>query len=200
MLEPTSAVAWGDAEPGASCDTTKCRGVARRMTSNVLLLQCPSGLDWIQIGRVRRHVYQLHPPRRAGGSDARIVVRGEVVHHEHVARTQLRKENGLQPSNEPLLVGCGEHGGERDPAGQSDRTKNGQVLPPVHWHALDEFIAAFDPCVRATHGEVHARFIEENELLGGYVTNAAQELPTLHFDVGAQTLQRPAAFFLTTYP
>ena len=200
MFEPTSAVTWGDAKAGASGDPPKRRRVSRRVSPNVLLLQRPSGLDWVQIGRVRRHVHEPHLARRARRSNARVVVRGEVVHHQHVVRTKLGQEHRLQPSNESLLVGCCEHRGERDPAGQSDRAENGQVLSPVHWHALDEFVAAFDPRMGATHREIHAGFVEENELLGRHPPNTAQELPTLHFDVGPQTFQRPAAFFLTTYP
>src|SRR5260370_28847683 len=200
MLEPTSAMTWGDAIASASGDSTERGWVSRRMTPHILLLERPARLDWVQIGRVRRHVEEADLARRAGRGDARVVVRSKIVHDEHVVWAKLGEEDVLQPSDESLLVCRGEHGGERDPAGQSDRAEHGQVLSPIHRHALDEFVPALDPCMRATHREVHAGFLEQNDPFGGHPPNATQELSTLHFDVWPQTFQRPAAFFLTTYP
>lgn len=200
MLEPAAAMAWGDAIASTSGDSPKGFSVARCVSTDILLLERPARLDGVQIRRVRRKVNEVDAASRARGRNARVVVRGQVVHDEHIVRTKLREKDGLEPSNESLLVGRREHGGECHPAGQSDRPENRQVLPPVHRHSVDELVAALHPGVGSTHGDVHARFVDENEPIRGNFADSAQELPTLHFDVGPQTFQRPAAFFFTTYP
>ena len=124
----------------------------------------------------------------------------KVVHDEHIVRAKLGEQNALHPANEPLLVRSGEHGREDDPSGQTDRSEDGQILSPVHGNTVDEFAASLHPSVRAAHREVHARFVDENELVGGDAPDPAQELPAFFLDIRPQTLQRPAAFFLTTYP
>src|SRR5438270_12607150 len=100
MFEPATAVAWADAIASAAGDSPKRFRVARRMSPNELLLKRPARLDRVEIGRVRRHVDETHLVGRARSCDARVMVRGEVVHDEHVVRAELGEKNGLEPSNE----------------------------------------------------------------------------------------------------
>lgn len=174
--------------------------MARRMSADVLLLECPTWFDGVQIRGVGRHVDEMNASVSTCSGDTRVVVGGEVVHYEHVVALELREKDGLEPSDESVLVGGREHGRERHPARQPDCPKDGQVFAPIHGDSFDKLVAAPDPGMRPAHCEVHARFVEENELIGRHSSNATQELSTLHFDVGPQTLQRPAAFFFTTYP
>lgn len=174
--------------------------MTRSVLANILLLEGPPRFDWIQVGRIGRQIEKANAVFDACCGDTRIAMGRKVVHDEHVVGAKLGEQNALHPPNEPLLVRGGEHGRESDPSGQPDRSEDGQILSPVHGNAVDEFAASLHPRVRAAHREVHARFVDENELVGGDAPYPAQELPALLLDVGPQTLQRPAAFFLTTYP
>ena len=174
--------------------------MTRTVLANKLLLKGPRRFDWIQVGRIGRLIEKAHAAPRACYGDARIVMGGKVVHDEHVALAEFGEKNTFHPANKSVFVRGGEHGRECDPAGKSDRSEDGQILPPVHGNSIDKLAASLHPRVRAAHREVHARFIDENELVGGNAPDPAQELPAFFLDVGPHTFQRPAAFFLTTYP
>jgi len=122
----------------------------------------------------------------------------KVVHHDYVTATELRQQLGLEPPNEPILVRRLEHRRENDPARQPNRAEQGEVLAPVHRNAVHELLAALHPRVAAAHRYVHPRFVEEDQPLEGDAADLAQERFALLDDVGAQTLQRPSAFFFTT--
>jgi len=193
-----STMSLRDAMSGSSGDTPKRSGVAGSYASDVLLLQRPTGFDWIEVRRVWRQIDHANPARAACRHDPGIVMSAEVVHDDDVAAAELRQQLRLEPLHEPVLVRRLEHRGEHDPACQSNRTEQREVLAPVHWDAVDELLAAFDPRVAATHGHVHPRFVEEDESLERDAADPAQERFALRDNVGAQTLQRPSALFFTT--
>jgi hypothetical protein len=200
MFEPTAAMTRRHAIASPSGEATESQWMTGTVPANILLLKGPPRFDWIQVRRIGRQVEKTDAAHRARRGDARVVVGGQVIHDEYVVRAKLREKNALYPANESLFVGRGKHRREGDPTGQADRSEDGQVLSPVHGNTVDEFAAPLYPCVRAAHREVHAGFVDENELVSGDAPYAAQELPAFFLDIGPQTLQRPAAFFLTTYP
>ena len=200
MFEPAVAMTRRNTVASPSCDSPEGVWVTRRKPPDVLLLKCPARFDRIQVRRIGGQIKKVHTALEARGGDTRVVMGGEVVHHEHVVRVKLGEQNALHPANEPLFVRCGKHGREGDPSGQTDRTEDCQILSPVHGNSVDELAASFDPCMRPAHREVHARFVDENQLVGANAPDPAQELPAFFLDVGPQTFQRPAAFFFTTYP
>lgn len=198
MLEPTSAMACRNTMTGPARESAKRNGMARSVATDILLLKSPTRLDGIQVRRIGRHVQQTHAAERARGGDSRIMVGGKVVHHEHVTGTELGQKLALEPANKSFCVGCGEHRSEHDPSGEPNRSEHGQRFAPIHGNAIDELAATLHPRVCSAHRKVHARFVEENQLVGGDAADQAQELAALLLDVGAQTFQRPAAFFLRT--
>jgi hypothetical protein len=183
---------------GAAGNSAKSDGMTRRMPTDELLLQSPARLDWIQIRRVRRQIEQPYTVMGARGANSRVVMSAKVVHDEDVASAKFWEEGGLEPSNEAVLVCGSKHGRLRDPAGKSNRAEHGEVGAPIHWNSVDELVTALDPSVGSTHRQVHAGFVEKYESFGGHAANPAQERFALGLDVGPQTFQRPAAFFLTT--
>lgn len=66
MLEPSAAVCRRNAEACAACETYERISGARSESANVLLLERPSGLDWIEVRRVRRQVEEADPRDEAG--------------------------------------------------------------------------------------------------------------------------------------
>ena len=174
--------------------------MTRGMPSEVLLLHSPAGLDGIEVGRIRRQVHDTDTVCPAGGCDPGVMVRGQIVHHDNVARREAREQLGLEPRDEAGPVRGLEHRGEDDPTRQPDRAKEGEIGAPVHGDAIDELSAPLHPGMASPHGQIEARFVEEDELLDRNAKDPSSKRPPLRYDVGPLTLQRPASFFLMTYP
>ena len=75
----------------ATGDASEMIGGAGRMLPHLLLLQGPSGLDRIQIGRVGRQIQHANPVLMTRRLHASIVMRAEVVHHQDIATLQFRQ-------------------------------------------------------------------------------------------------------------
>jgi hypothetical protein len=193
-------MAHGDSIACSPGDATKISRIARGVLSNMLLLECPSRLNGIEVGGVRRQVQEADAGGLAELGDDWCVVGRGVVHDQDVAAPQLGQQPRPQPPRESLAVGRGEHGPERDPTGQADRSDQGEVLAPVDRHALLVLHPALDPSVAASHRAVQAGLVEEDQALDRDPGDDSQERLALQDDVGSERLQRPAAFFLTTYP
>ncbi len=130
VFEPTAAVLRRDAIASSPCNPTKRVLRSRCVTTDKLLLQSPRRFDRIEVRRVRRQVHHLDAPRPADAKDSVVVVSLEVVHHDDVASSKLRKQLRPEPPDETvfsrLLVGRGEH----DPSVAPHRTQQSQVLAP----------------------------------------------------------------------
>lgn len=198
MGEPGATVSGFHTMTGAESDSAESDGVTRRVLADVLLLQCPAGLDGIEVGRVRGLVDDPNAFCLAGRDDAGVMVGAEVVHDDHVATFQSRQEAPGQPRDEALLVGRLEHRVEDNPAREANGANQGQVLAPVHRDAIDELLATLDPRVAAAHPHAHAGFVEKNQPFDGNPSNLSQERFAFFDDVGPETFQRPDAFFFTT--
>lgn len=200
MDEPVAGMAGGDAKASALSNAPERDRMTGAVLTDVLLLQCPSGLDRVEIGRVRGEIDDPDAALLAGRNDSGVVMRRKIVEDDHVARCEPREQLPLQPTDEAMPVGRLEHRRQHHPAGQPDGAEEGQVGAPIHRHALDVLAPAFHPSVRPTHREIEARFVEKHELLDRDAQDATTERPSLPYDVRPQALQGPLPFFFTTYP
>jgi hypothetical protein len=198
MSEPIATMAFSNAMSGPARETPEVIWMARRDAADVLLLKRPPRFNGIEVRRVRRQIDDADASRSAGGPHAWIVVGGQVVHHDDIAWPQLRQQVSLQPPDEAVLVGGGEHGREHHPSREPDRSEEGEVLAPVHRNVIEELAAAPHPGVAAAHRQVHARLVEKHEPFARDATDLGQVLGTLGDDVRPETLQRPSALFFTT--
>jgi hypothetical protein len=198
MGEPVAAVADGDAVAGTSGYAPEGESVPRGVFAHELLLQGPSRLDRVVVGRVRRQIHETNAVTFAEWPNTRIVMRLEVVHHQDVALAQLRQESGRQPCDKAISVRGSESRIQDDPTRSANRSVKGQVLAPVHRDAVDELGSSFDPGVAASHRGVHPRLVHEHQPIDRVAADPTSVGAAFRYDVGAQTLQRPSAFFLTT--
>ena len=90
VFEPASAVTGSNAVPRPSRQSAELLRIARAISPNVLLLKCPTRLDRIEIGRVRREVDDAHAAALADGANTRIVMRTKVVEDDDVTGLELR--------------------------------------------------------------------------------------------------------------
>jgi hypothetical protein len=163
------------AEASAASDSDQSIRVAWSVTTNVLFLESPARLDGVQIGRVRREVKQPDVFGRAGGLYFGVVVGTQIVHDQNVSFGEPGKESSREPSGEPVTIRGNELGGQLNPSTQADGTEQREVLAPVHGPMVNVLAALGQPDVAATHGEIQARFIEEDELLNRNFCNSPQE-------------------------
>lgn len=198
MSEPIETMAFSNAMSGAARDTAEVIWMAGRDAADMLLLKRPPRLNGIEVWRVRRQIDDADASRSAGRTHPWVVVGGQVVHHDDVAWPQLRQQASLQPPDEAVLVGGGEHGGEHHPSREPDRSEQGEVLAPVHRNVVEEFAASPHPGMASAHRQVHARLVEKHEPFARDSTDLGQVLGALGDDVRPETLQRPSALFFTT--
>jgi hypothetical protein len=170
------------------------------MLSDKLLLECPRGLDGVEVRRVGRLVDDAYAASGAGGHDARVVVSPEIVHDEDVARAELRQKLLLKPRDEPVAIRSLPNGGQHDPAATPDGAEQRQVGATVHGNPVDELFAPPHPGVTSAHCHAEPGFVEEDEALNGHAADLPEEGGSAFNDVGTKTLQRPSALFFTTYP
>jgi hypothetical protein len=165
----------------------------------MLLLKSPGRFDRIEVRRIRRVVDEPYTGGFAEHFNLRIVMGLRVVHHNDVAASQLREQFGFHPRNEALGIRRIEHCCEQNPARKSNRSDQGEALSsPVHGYALLKLAAAFDPSVAPRHRAIEASLVEEDETANRDLANRPYEGLSFNDNVRPKTLQRPAAFFLTT--
>jgi hypothetical protein len=104
MGEPLAAMPRRDAIARAAGHASQISGGAGRVFPHMLLLQRPTGLDWIQIGRVRGQVQHADAAAATGRSDAAIVLGAQIVHDQDVAPVQAREQVASQPGDKPVRV------------------------------------------------------------------------------------------------
>lgn len=165
MSKPALAVTACDAKACASCNATKRVGRPRCVLSHELFLKRPSGLDRIEVRRVWWLIDDAHTTIAAHGNDACVVMRAQVVHHDHIASSKFRQELSRDPFDETIAVRRLPNRREYNPAAPTNRAEQSEVLAAIHRHAIDEFFAAFYPRVTAAHRDREPRFIEKHEAI-----------------------------------
>lgn len=188
----------GDTISSTPGDASKSVGVSWCVFANELFLEGPAGLDRVVVGGVRGQVHDADAVPTANRLNTWVVVRTEIVHDQDITEAQLGKQAGRQPTDEAITVRGREVGVEGDPSGTPNRAVEGQVLAPVHWYAFDELTTSLHPRVAPAHGRVHAGFIEKHQAIDRKAADPAAVGRSFRYDVWAQTLQRPSAFFLIT--
>lgn len=153
-----------DAVASTTRHASKVIGRPRSVTTDVLFLKRPSGLDGVQIRRVRRLIKNAYAVLATNRSDARVVMGPEVVHHDHIPTPELGKQLATQPINESVSVGRREHRAQHHPSAETNRAQQREILAPVHGNAVDVLLAAFHPRVTAAHRQIQARLVQEHEL------------------------------------
>ena len=193
-------MAWGNLETRATGQGTKGSTGPRRELADVLLLERPRWFDRIEIRRVRRLINQAYTTRGAERADAGVVVSGQVVHDEDVASLELRQQLPGEPVDETFSVRGLPNRGQHNPPIPPNRSEQSEVLPTVHRHPIDEFLAALHPGVAAAHVYAQPGLIKKNQPIRIDPGKLFQERGAFGDDVGPKALQRPSAFFFTTYP
>ena len=200
MREPLATMPRCNAKAGTASDAAKGKGVSWSKPTDLLLLQAPARFDGIEVVGVRREIDHADTASGAKRYDAFVVVGRKVVEDKHVVFLELGEQLLREPIDKALLVGAGEHGGEKDPAGQPHRSEQSKVLAPVHRRALDELAALLHPSVAASHRDIQPGLVEEDEAARIHAPDQAPEGFSLSDDVGSELFQRAKTFFFTTYP
>src|SRR6266849_3117903 len=200
MRNPLATMPRGDPKAGPARNAAEGHGISRSMATDLLFLEPPAGLDRSEVVRIRRKVDDADATSRAERDHSVVVVCREVVEDEDVAPPEPWKQLLRQKLDEALLARVGEHRGEENPAGQPHRTKQREVLAPVHGRALDVLAALLHPSVAAGHRDVEPGLVEEDEAAGRHATDHAPEGFSLGDYVGTELLKRTKTFFFTTYP
>jgi hypothetical protein len=92
MHESVAGVAFGDAGTGPSRDAAEVDGVPRCVPKDRSLLQRPAGLDWVEVGGIRRPIDDADAVASGTLERPGVTVAGrEVVHDEHVAGLEPRQ-------------------------------------------------------------------------------------------------------------
>jgi hypothetical protein len=164
---------------------TESNGIAWSVFANELLLYPPPRLDGIEVRGIGRQVDNADAFCRAGRDDARVVVSWEIVEDQDIASAQLRQQGRFQPVDEAVLVDRLERAAERDPLVEANRTKQAQVLAPVHRGSVLVDRAFLDPGMAARHGDVQPRFVDEDEPFGAHSVDLDQERDALGPDIRA---------------
>lgn len=121
--------------------------ITRRYRFDVLLGERPTRLDWIEIGRVRRQIFDASVCTFDQLDDATIVMRFGVVEDDDVAAFELRDETFAHPLNEANGVGGFEDRSHRDPTREAHRADHREARSPIHRSRIDELFATTNPRV-----------------------------------------------------
>jgi hypothetical protein len=124
----------------------------------------------------------------------------EIVHHKNVATTEPREQLSLEPFDEAIRIGRGEHRALLHPPASSNGANERQVLAPRHWDSLDVLGPALHPSVASRHSAVEPRLVHEHEPLDVYPLHFADERRALLDDVGPKLFERAPPLFFTTKP
>jgi hypothetical protein len=196
VSEPSSAVVLLDSIARASSDTNESVGGSGSALADVLLLECPSRFDGVEVRRIGGLVQEFDAHSSAGLGHARVMVSSEVVHDEDVAALKLRQQTLGEPIDEAISVRRREGDRQLHPPREPDGAHEREVLSPVHWAPVDVLLALRDPSMATAHREVQSRLVQEDQTLRGNSLDLLEELLPFQRDVGSQLLQRPEAYFL----
>jgi len=200
MTKPFVAVALADPARGMASDSSQCEGGSRSSRSNHSLDDAPGGLDGIEVGGIRREIFDPDAALLEYGADARVVMGLCVIEYDNIPRHQFRYQAVLQPADEAVAIGGFEEACSGDPTLKSKRAEHGQVVAPIHRSWVEQLVAFDDPAMRPSHRKIRARFVEKHEMRWVHFSDAPQESRPLYLDIRSVAFRRPRAFFLKTYP
>ena len=131
--------------------------------AQTLLDDGPAGLDGVEVRRVGRQVSKLG----TGGFDQCSYpidfVRGEIVHHYHLAGLQSRAEHVFEIGQEHIPIGRRLDRHHRLPSFEADGTQHGDGSPASIRCAFADSLAAARSAIESRHVRGHTAFIEKYE-------------------------------------
>jgi hypothetical protein len=149
-------------------------------------------LDRIEVGTVRREEAELRARRFNRPLHLRLFVHGEVVEHDHVARTQGGHKHLIDIGPEHHAVERSvKHGGRRETL-ESEPRDDGVRLPVAAGRVIMQPCAARAPAVASQQIGRHPTFIEKDIL-----AHIAQWLPQLPLATGRRDIS--ASLFVGVY-
>ncbi len=175
-------------------------GRARPVRSDALLDQSPRRFDRVEVMRVRRQ----KPHGRAALFDelanGRRLVRIQVIEQDDIPAMELGREPGADPVLEADVRHAAPAGPERDPARHPHRPDQRQVVAPIHGAWFHELLAPLNPCMRTSHRDIDARFIDRHPSFRVDRPDRRAECLAFGGNVGSVKFTRTWSFFLSTYP
>src|ERR1700720_4597701 len=200
MPKPLTTVTWTNDVAGRARDAAQRAGGARPVFSNALLDESPRRFDRVVVVRVRRQKAEGGPPRLNPLSDRRRLVGVEVVEQHDVPAAEPWRQSGADPVLELLVRNPAPARPKREPAIRAHRPNQGQVIAPIHRTRFDVFLAPLDPRMRASHGDIHPRFIDRDQSFRVDGGDRSAERVAFVANVGSVAFTRTLPFFLRTYP
>src|SRR5215210_2870229 len=153
-------------------------------------------LDRVEIRGIGREVKHAGPCRPDRLLDPGDLVNSQVIHRDHVARLQRRREHLLDVGAE-RLPGHGpiEHKRCDDPA-RSQARHDGRGLPVAKRRCIDQALAPWAPAVEAGHRCGRGGLVDEDEALTIHVALPRPPAAPVPGHVGPILLGRSQALFL----
>ena len=151
--------------------------------------------DGVEVGRVGRQVADLGSDAFDGLDDASHFVAGEVVHDDHVARPQRRREMLFDPTGEELAVDGSLNAERRDEARRTHRPQEGRRLPAGVRNLRPQPASARAASVGPRHVGLGPGLVDEDDSIGIQRQLLGRPLPTRQDDVLAILLDGDQRLF-----
>src|SRR3954451_21038762 len=157
-------------------------------------------LDWVEIRGIGRQVKHTGPGRPDRLLDPGDLVKGEIVHRDHVARLQRRCQHLLDVGADHRTVHRPiEHKRCDDPARPQAR-HDGRGLPMTRRHRIDQALASWTPAGEAGHRCGRGGLVDEDEALTIHVALPHPPAAAVPGHVGPILLAGSQALFLCDRP
>src|SRR3954470_20664989 len=157
-------------------------------------------LDWIEIRGLGRQVKHTGPGRPDRLFDPGDLVKGEIVHRDHVARLQRRCQHLLDVGAEHRTGHRPIEHKRRDDAARPQARHDGRGLPMTRRHRIDQALASWTPAGEAGHRCGGGGLVDEDEALAIHVTLPHPPAAAVPGHVGPILLGRSQALFLCDKP
>src|SRR3954452_9307811 len=153
-------------------------------------------LDWVEIRGIGRQVKHTGPGRPDRLLDPGDLVKGEIVHRDHVARLQRRCQHLLDVGAEHRTGHRPIEHKRRGDAARPQARQDGRGLPMTRSHRIDQALASWTPAVEAGHRWGCGGLVDEDEALAIHVTLPHPPAAAVPGHVGPILLGRSQALFL----
>jgi len=193
-------VIWCDLEESGTKRTRELAKRPRACLSQQGLQLRPSVLDRIEVGRVARKEDETCAASLDQIAHPHDLVRAEFVENDDVPRSQLGSEALLDIRFEGAPVHRSVEHHRRDDAVERQRRGHRDVVAPVLRDGIACTLADGRARIRASHREIDARFVDEEEPSGAADDPSTDEALALSLDLGAVRFGRVETLFLRDMP
>lgn len=126
----------------------------------------PAKFDWVEVGRVRRHVEDARARLLDQLSNARGVMGSEVIHHYDVADVERWTEVLAEELEEDMAICSTNVRHQCSDTSASERTEHREDMAAVAWNTPIDARADGAPGIFARHRDVRSRLVDEDESVG----------------------------------